>query len=545
MYVRHLKKVYSSFIYFIFVWTAVVFGQDPDHTIKIPMRDGVELATDLYLPENKSEKYPCILIRSPAGRSIQPWKSYSSLSHFGYAVAIQDTRSASDPDGKTFPYYHDGWGQHQDGYDTVEWLSKSSWTNGKIGTIGISAAGITQLFMAAAAPPSLICQYIGFAASNMHAHAIYPGGQFLKNQVEGWLAYHAKDKGVLSYIFNHPRYNDFWDNFNSIKVSHQTKVPGLLYSGWYDTFLQGTLDAFIARQNNGGEGARGKQKLLIGPWTHYWPMTMALGDFEVPVDARSLPETLSPQKWFDYYLKGQKNEVESLPAVTYYVMGPFDQPAVGHVWRTANQWPVPARETSLYLASNKKLTLQSEEAQSGVSFFHDPLDPVPTIGGRNLFLESGPKDQRPIEARPDVVLFTTSPFEKEVEVTGPIVAKLFITSDCKDTDIVVRLTDVYPDGRSILITDGIFRTHDQKADAGPHEIAVDLWSASFVMAKGHSLRLSVSGSNYPRYEVNPNTGLTANKEGHKVTCNTLQLGGKMLSRLILPITREGDNITLK
>ena len=540
-------KVFFNLYFFLSLWLTAAAGLEPNYTVKIPMRDGFELSTDIYLPENKSEPHPCLLIRCPAGRKAEPWIAYSAFSQLGYVVAIQDTRSAVDHEGKIFPYFHDGWGKHQDGYDTVEWLSTTPWTNGKIGTVGESAAGITQLFMAPSAPPSLVCQYIGCAAGNIYAHGIYPGGRILKNQVEGWLSLHAKDKGVLNHVWNNPLYNEFWENFDTIRVSHQTKVPALLYTGWYDTFLQGTLDAYIARQSEGGEGARGKQKLWIGPWTHYWPLITSLGDFQVPVEGRAPPHDLSPQRWFDFYLKGKKNGVEDLPTVTYYVMGPFDgSPSSGNVWRTSDKWPVPARETPFYLTSNKKLAKTAPEEESAFSFFHDPADPVPTLGGRNLFMESGPKDQRAIENRQDVLVFSTDPMEQDLEITGPIHVKLSFASDCDDADVSVRLTDVYPDGRSILISDGIcrtghFKTADNEKTSGiPREAAVDLWSTSIVIPKGHSLRIIVSGSNYPRYEINKSTGPTANKEGRTVARNVVYTGGTSRSRLILPVVREGD-----
>lgn len=545
-----LKKKYVCILSVtILFWIGHAAALDPDQTIKIPMRDGFELQADLYLPEDKTEKHPCILIRCPAGRKAQPWQSYSYLKKFGYVVAIQDTRSACDPEGKTFPYYHDGWGQHQDGYDTVEWLSKSPWTNGKIGTLGVSAAGITQLLMAASSPPSLLCQYIGFAASNMHSHGIYPGGVLLKNQVEGWLSLHAKDKNVLDYVYNHPFYNEFWAHFDANHVSHRTKVPAILYTGWYDTFLQGTLDAFVARQNKGGEGARGKQKLLIGPWTHYWPLSKTLGDFEVPAQGRDLPMDLSPERWFDYYLKGKKNDMEHLPTVTYYVMGPLDgSPSSGNVWRTADQWPVPAKETPLYLTSKHALANTPSKEEGSLSFTHNPQNPVPTLGGRNLFLESGAKDQRPIESRSDVLVFTTEPYIKDVEITGNLLVKLFFSSNTDDTDVVVRLTDVYPDGRSILLADGIYRTgfhrklnKDTTSPNIPSEITIDLWSGSFVIAKGHSLRISIAGSNYPRYEVNKNTHLVnMETDDNPVITNKVYFGKTTPSRILLPITREQD-----
>ena len=540
---------FQLLILFLSLFSSLFAEEDfvPSLTVKILMRDGYEIPADIYLPENFSadEKAPCILLRCPAGRKAMPWVGYASLSHFGYVVVMQDTRNALDLEGKTAPFFSDGWGALQDGYDTVEWLAKSPYTNGKIGTLGFSAVGCTQMLMAPSAPPSLKCQYIGVGASSMYHHAIFPGGQLHKNQVEGWLGSYSKDSGVLTYVSSQPFYNRFWEELDSVKVADKIKAPGFLYGGWYDTFLQGTLDSFTSRHNKGGEGALGKQKLLIGPWTHWWPVSSKLGDFPVPQTGFSPPNDMSPQRWFDYYLKGNDNHVEELPAVTYYVMGPFDgSSSSGNVWKTADNWPIQAVDTSMYLGSEHKLVLEVDhEKKETYGFTADPKNPVPTVGGRNLFLDCGPKDQRFIESRDDVLVFTGEPLKEDLEVTGRVIAKLFVTSNVADTDFVVRLTDVYPDGRSILITDGIHRTAIQSSHIkkwshlqNPCEIEIDLASTSMVFAKGHCLRVSISGSNFPRYEVNHNIGILETNSGrYAIAKNKIFSGPKYPSRIILPV----------
>jgi len=257
--------------FFIFMDSTVLSEElQPDLTVSIPMRDGVALPTDLYLPSPEARDLPCILLRSPAGRDVY-WKDFAKLAKEGYVVAIQETRSALDPEGKAFPFMSDGWGQLQDGYDTIEWLAQSPYTNGKIGTWGPSALGITQLLMAPANPPHLTCQYILMAAASLYHHGLFPGGQMLKSQAEGWLGHYARDSGVLNYVSQHPFYNDFWKQLNSLEVPHKIQSPGMHIGGWYDTFLQGTLSSFSTRQYQGGEGARGRQKLVIGPWCIFGP----------------------------------------------------------------------------------------------------------------------------------------------------------------------------------------------------------------------------------------------------------------------------------
>lgn len=545
----NIMKFFRLYFYFFILISSVLVATElkPDLSVMIPMRDGVELPADLYLPSPDARNLPCILLRSPAGRN--PFgKEIVQLAKDGYVVVIQETRSAIDTEGKTLPFFSDGWGKLQDGYDTVEWLSRSSYTNGKIGTWGASALGITQLLMAPANPPHLNCQYIVVAAASLYHHGIFPGGQLLKNQAEGWLGYYARDSGVQNYVCQRPFYNEFWKQLNSLNFPQHVHVPGMHVGGWYDTFLQGTLSSFTSRQNEGGEGAKGQQKMVIGPWTHFWPVSQHFGDFEIPKAGQQPPVDVSPKRWFDYYLKDLRNGIAEIPAVTYYVMGPFDgTPSSGNVWRTSDVWPVPATETAFHLTPNFELT-EEPAAEGNVSYRYDPMDPIPTLGGRNLFLESGPKDQKSIESRKDILVFTSEVLDADVEVTGPISATLYFKTDQKDTDLVLRLCDVYPDGRSVLITEGGYRlgvmcyqTGDEVAAQSEriYEVKIDLWATSLVFAKGHAIRLSVSSSNYPRLEKNQNVGLLGNYTGQSTQAqNTLYMGEKYPSRLFLPIVRQ-------
>lgn len=519
----------------------------PTLTVEVPMRDGTILLTDLYLPSPESRNIPCVLLRSPAGRRQDFFLGITELAKAGYAVAIQETRSVLDKEGKSLPFISDGWGKLQDGYDTVEWLAKSPYTNGKIGTWGPSALGITQLLMAPAAPPHLKCQYMVVAAASLYHHGLYPGGKLLKHQAESWLGIYAPDTGVLNYVCQKPHYNEFWSQLDSLAVADRVNVPGIHIGGWYDTFLEGTLSGFTSRQYRGNEGAKGKQKLVVGPWTHFWPQSKKLGDFEVPPAGYQPPYDISAKLWFDYYLKDIQDGIEDLPPVIYYVMGPFDgTPSSGNIWRTADTWPVPAEETPFYLTSEGKLESTRPDAGK-VSYRHHPHRVIPTLGGRNLFLESGPVDQKSIENRDDILVFTGPVLQEDLEVTGPLSAVLYFSSNRKDTDIVVRLCDIYPDGRSILVSEGVYRTgvmNFDKCRSGQiseeciQEISIDLLATSLVFAEGHAIRISVSSSNYPRYEKNMNVGLLGAHTGKfEIAENTFYTGDRHPSRLILPIVR--------
>jgi len=536
-----MRIIYFIFGFFFFT-SQICFAEElkPTLTVLIPMRDGVDLPTDLYLPSPNSKNLPCILLRSPAGRDTAHWKPFTAMSQAGYVIAIQDTRSALDPDGKTIPFMTDGWGKLQDGYDTIEWLAQSPYTNGKIGTWGSSALGITELLLAPSAPPHLVCQYMMMAAASLYHHCLFPGGQLLKNQVEGWLGLYARDTGVLNYISNRPFYNEFWQQLNTVQVAHQIKIPGLHIGGWYDTFLQGTIDAFTSRQYAGGPGAQGKQKLIIGPWTHYWPASQDLGDYKVPENAMMPPYDISAKSWFDHYLKDMDNSVEELPAVIYYVMGPFDGTlSKGNRWQTANEWPVPATKTSFYLSPDNRL-IDQQVGKGKLCYLYDPKNLIETKGGRNLFLKSGPVDLQSIENRADTLIFTTALLEEDLEVTGNLTAKIYFHSDQIDTDIILHVSDVYPDGKSILITEGGYRLatmQGHKKDQ-PFEVSINLSATSMVFAKGHAMRLSISSSNYPKYERNCNHGLLGNFTGKSLIArNFIFTGPEFPSQLILPVIK--------
>ena len=500
-------------------------------TIDVPMRDGTFLPTDIYFPEGKNKNLPSILIRNPTGRKTYH-QVFTPLTQAGYLVAIQDTRNVVDPEGKTLPLIHDGWGENQDGYDAVEWLAANPMSNGKIGTLGFSIMGITQLLMAPTNPPHLCCQYIGVAAADMFNHAAFHGGCYRKHQVENWVSYHSPHPDNLAYVMKQTPGSAFWENLDSIAVADQVNVPGFFYTGWYDVFLEGTIDGFNARQKDGGPRAKGEQKLIIGPWTHYWPHRLTLGEFEIPEPGKWPPLDVSPKIWFDHHLKGEKNAIDDLAPITYYVMGPFDgTPSKGNRWKSADKWPVDAKETPLYLSAEGTLSFSPIAEAEELLYHYNPKDPVPTIGGNNLFLEAGPKDQSSIESRDDVLLFTSSPLTEDLEVTGALKAIVYFESNPPNTDVAVRLTDVYPDGKSILIADGIVSTRMSQTS----EHTVSLESISTVFAKGHKIRVSISSSNYPRFENSLYSSSPEDTELPLSTDNILFLGGEHPSRIILPV----------
>ena len=513
--------------------------------VMVPMRDGTRLATDIYLPEGKGP-WPVILSRTPYDKSRKPKTNYTSN---GYAVVVQDLRGRFASEGQNdMPFIPDAWGELQDGYDTIEWAASQPWCNGKVGTSGSSAGGITQVMTAGSAPPHLVCQFIGVAGASMYDIA-YQGGVFRKADVEGWLAGNKFSKKCIATIVGHPVYDDLWRSVDAVARAPKITAPGLFVAGWYDVFSQGTIDAFTSRQYKGGQGALGKQKLVIGPWVH--GRSKNLGQFAVDDEALMTPEGWRTAEWMDYWLKGTQNGVMDGPPVAYYVMGAFDEPrAPGNEWRKAYAWPVPSEPTRYYLHSDGTLSADPPPAQAASRIYaYDPGNPVPTRGGCNLVQAKGPYDQRPVEKRQDVLLYTSDPLGEPLEITGRIEVYLWASSSCRDTDFTVKLTDVYPDGRSVLVQDGInrarFRNSFEREELmNPGEVyrfKVDLWSTSIIFNKGHRIRVAVSSSNSPRFEPNPNTGdaFRANDKSQTAR-NTIYHDAAHPSYILLPVIRSGE-----
>ncbi len=514
--------------------------------VMVPMRDGVRLATDVFLPARDKGPWPALLVRTPYNKT----NDELPLLHIerGYAVVRQDFRGRFASEGDSdMPFLPDGWGKCQDGYDTIEWVASQHWCNGKVGTFGASARGITQVLTAGAAPPHLTCQVIHVACGSLYHHAGYVGGAFRKALVEGWLAGNRFSNQCLDLFLAHPRYDDFWRALDASTRSDKIKTPGLFVGGWYDVFAQGTIDAFMWRQYDGGPGARGKQKLVMGPWVH--GRSRKIGELILPDHAVVVPSEGDVARWLDYWLQGAANGIMDSPAVVYYVMGAFGEPdAPGHQWRCSNVWPVRCEPTPLYLHDEGSLSTTRPAPEGRLrAYAYDPVNPVPTRGGCNLVLDRGPFDQRPVESRPDVLLYTSEPLAQPLEVTGRIKAHLWASSTCRDTDFAVKLTDVYPDGRSILIQDGIIRAryrdsfgHEQLLQPDAiHRFEVDLWSTSMIFNSGHRIRVAVSSSNAPRFKPNPNVANPSSAKARTIVArNSIHHDAEHPSHILLPVVRH-------
>jgi len=509
-------------------------------TVMVPMRDSVKLATDVYIPEGGGE-WPVALIRTPYGKGGMEALALQANMR-GYAFVSQDFRGRFDSEGDDYPaFLHGGWGEHQDGYDTVEWIAAQGWSNGKVGGFGVSGPGIAMNMLAPSNPPHLTCLYVVVAFSNSYPQATYQGGVFRKSLWETWLETTQYGPETLELIREHPNYDDYWEQFNCESVADRVNVPIMFLGGWYDIFSKGTIDNFMAIQKNGGEGARGKCRLVMEPYGHG-----ASDELSFPQTARpKQADWLSYLDWFDIWMKDDGKGLDEIPVVQYFVMGDPDDPdKPGNVWKTADDWPVSALLAPVYFISDGSLEL-GPPTESGVSlsYEYDPENPVPTVGGANLTIPAGPRDQRPIGERQDVLLFTSEPLENPVEITGPVKVKLWASSTATDTDFTAKLCDVYPDGRSIVVLDGIIRASHRNSmkkrelmEPGEiYEFEIDLWSTSLVFSKGHRVRVAISSSNSPRFEPNPNTGKPSGADDEtKVATNTIYLDAEHPSHILLP-----------
>lgn len=509
----------------------------------VRMRDGVRLSTDVHLPEGAGP-FPTVLVRTTYNKDgIAGFAGQGTQR--GYAVVAQDTRGRFASEGENLPFEGDMMGAQQDGYDTLEWLAAQPWCSGRIGTFGGSALGITQLGEAGAGSSRLTAQHITVGAPSLYDHCVYPGGIFKKAMIEDWLRSTRHAPESLARWESHPTYDGYWRQRDLTGRYHRVNTPAVHIGGWFDIFAQGTLDAFQGYQQRGGPRARGRQKLLMGPWTHGVLQDRA---GQLPFrGARTPPGGVhDPWRWFDHQLKGERNGMESLPAVTYYVMGDvFDPNAPGNSWRTADRWPpLPTRAVPYYLHADRTVSTTRAGKGGTLEYRADPDDPVPTAGGPQLTLPAGPQEQRAVEGRPDVLVFSAAPLEATLEVTGRVRARLWISSDAPDTDFFVRLCDVYPDGRSFNVCEGLLRTRfrdgfdrERLLESGrQHALDVDLWSTSIIFNRGHRLRVHVTSSSAPGYDPNPNTGAPFRRgTGKRVAKNSVLVDGRRASRLILPV----------
>jgi predicted acyl esterase len=512
-------------------------------THRVRMADGTHLATDVWRRPGAGPG-PVLLLRTPYGRR----QNAPPLLEEDWVVVVQDMRGRFDSEGDNLPFVGCGWGEHQDGVETVAWIRAQPFCDGRVATYGGSALGITQYLLAGAAPEGVVCQYVTVAAASLYHHAAYVGGALRKSQVEQWLEGNGFADEALRLYRAHPTYDAFWHDFDATRRFGQTTLPAVHLGGFFDTFAQGTVDAFVGRQVHGGAGARDTQFLVLGPWAHGgFRGRNGVGE----VGALRFPDAQVPEAWtaHAFFRRHLEGEGEPPPhAVAYYVMGDAEaRGAPGNVWRYADAWPPPHEEVSFHLHADGRLARDAvgTEADGAVSWTFDPADPCPTQGGANLVLPAGPLDQRPVEGRPDVLVFTTEALEAPLEIAGSVRAVLFVSSDAVDTDLSVRISDVYPDGRSLLMAEGMLRLRYRGGFERPRplepgavaRVEIPCGPTSVAFAPGHRIRVAITSSNFPRFDVNPGTGRPGSPDGRRVIQrNRLHCSPTRPSHLRLPVT---------
>ena len=512
--------------------------------VMVPMRDGVKLATNVFLPEGDGP-WPVVLTRTPynKGTTAAREKAESEYTGQGYVRVVQDCRGRFASEGAYRAFIDD----MDDGYDTVEWAAAQPWSNGKVGMVGGSATGITANLAAMAGAPHLLCTFVYVAHGSTYHYSGYPGGVFLKNLNEEWL----RKQGVPPADVPRPIIQPYDASFAKRDIHHyfnQIKTPSVNVGGWYDIFSQGDIDAFVGLQYQGGPGARGNQKLVMGAFGH----GKLAGDLKYPDNAGRIANGNFAHRWFDHWLKGADNGVEREPAVRYYLMGDTRDPqAPGNVWRTSDVWPPKADVTPYYLEAGHRLstaapTADARSAEAVDTYVYDPKNPVPTVGGNNLMIPLGPMDQREVSSRPDVVKYETEPLEQAVEIVGPVIAELMVSTDAEDTDFTVKLVDVYPDGYEALVLDQAARLRFRegfdkmvRAEKGKvYPLKVNLWSTALVFNRGHKIAIHVTSSNNPRFEPHSNTWEPVKSIDQAVPAhNSVHHAASAASRVLLPVTK--------
>lgn len=556
------------------------------HGIEVKMRDGVTLRADIYRPKADG-RFPVLLQRTPYNKSGGAAFGMMAASQ-GYIVIIQDVRGRFTSDGEWYPFKN----EPNDGYDTVEWAAALPYSSGKVGMWGGSYVGATQMLAAIAHPPHLagICPVV--TSSNYHESWTYQGGAFEQWFNQSWTSGLAHDtlnrtvakntNAVLgewklpinSYpLFNfpeasgipsnsnalapyyldwlaHPAYDDYWKSISIEEHFTDITVPVLTIAAWYDIFLGGSLHNFIGVKAHGGsEAARRAQHLLVVVGGHAGS-GQKIGDVDFGPAAIENAEDDATLSWYDYLFKGVQNDFSRKP-VKIFVMG-INQ------WRDEDDWPLARTQSTKYflhssggansVSGNGSLSTSAPRSEPFDHYVYDPSKPVPTIGGPlccdSSHLAPGPKDQRAVEGRDDVLVYSTPVFSQDTEVTGPISLELYANSSAVDTDFTAKLVDVAPDGFAQNLTEGIIRaryrdSREKSSLMNPGQVykfTIDVWSTSNVFRKGHVLRLEISSSNFPRFDRNLNTGEDAASAQRFVSAtNAVYHDAEHPSALILPV----------
>ena len=602
-------------------------GMVVERDLMVIARDGVGLATDVFRPPTGAP-FPVLLERTPYDKSapsrsertatIATPRSRAEVADYfvqhGYAVVYQDCRGRYQSGGRFTKYLSEA----EDGYDTLAWLVRQPWCNGRIGTFGLSYAAHTQAALGCLDPPGLAAQFLdcgGF--SNAFRSGIRHDGAFDLKQatwaynnaladakdprvkaalaaqdIKAWFARMPWRKGdsplsaapdyedYLLEQWSHGVFDDFWKQPGIYAEGYWDKyanVPVTHLSGWYDPYARTAVENYRGLSGRG----RAPNRLILGPWTHGDRSLSYAGEVDfgpaAPVDGNLAEDFFALRRaWFDRWVKGVANGVEAEPAVHVFVMGGGSGRcnAAGRLehgghWRSASAWPLPQTEwTRFYLQADRSLSVtRPDTSPAPLGFCFDPSHPVPTIGGAlssgEPLMRGGAFDQReaphlfgarppyrPLAERPDVLSFATAPLDRNVEIVGPVTAQLWIASDCPDTDFTAKLVDLhppsrdYPDGFAMNLCEGVLRVRyrdnwEQPAPMTPgqvYAITIELFPIGNLFLRGHRLRLDISSSNFPHFDVNPNSYEPEGSMAHpRIAENRVFVDRDRPSHIVLPV----------
>ncbi|MCH8191346.1 MAG: CocE/NonD family hydrolase [Chloroflexi bacterium] len=565
-------------------------GMDALVDVKAPMRDGVHLSADIYLPRDQRGPFPTILRRTPYDNAAMG--TTEDAAYFvqrGYAFVAVDCRGRFDSEGSFSPWVDEA----RDGHDTIEWVGGQPWCDGNVGMHGSSYMGCVQWLAASEHSEYLKCIAPRIVGTSIYDDWMFPGGAFHLSFFLHWnlrmtgrssqnlTLYNYEElarvlplreapkragRGAthLDLLFEHPSYDSMWKSVSVNERMSQIKVPILQVNGWYDYFLGGTVRGFAGMRREGGtELARRNQKMVIGPWYHGGNLRTNAGEVDHGFGSLLDPRALE-LRWFDRWLKGATNGVDTEAPVRLFVMGADE-------WRDEQEWPLARTEYTVFSLHSRgsansfrgdgTLSTEPPGDEPPDRYAYDPEDPVPTRGGNGFgpqlsltFTQGGPQvfgpqyagayDQRPVEGRQDVLVYTTEPLTEDLEVTGPVALKLYAASDAPDTDFTAKLVDVHPSGYAVNVCDGIVRGRyrESRAEAKPitpgkvEEFTIDMWATSNLFKKGHRVRLEVSSSNFPHFDRNPNTGHDFGADAEiRVARQEVHHSRQYPSHLLLPV----------
>jgi hypothetical protein len=531
-----------------------------EHCLRIPMPDGVQLTADHFFPLDRATG-PTVLIRTPYGIPSDSWLlggAYALISRAfaaqGHHVLIQSTRGRFASEGDFDPFVHEA----EDGRATIRWLAQQPWCNGTIAMWGASYLGYTQWTLAADASPSLRA-IVPVITSTRFSRLLFPEGVFALETALRWidvlksmddlaagdtcsiaewtntartdtliahaartLPVSAADRLVAghsvpyfqTWLDNEELASPYWQHVDVNHALGKVEAAVHLVAGWYDMFLRDQLTDYAALLSAGR-----RPYLTIGPQHHV----------DAGIQLEGLRQGLA---WFAAHLKGDEEQLRR-PPVRLYLMGADE-------WHEMGYWPPPASITRYYLHSGRYLGLTAATvSEASSTYIYDPLDPTPSIGGPVLSPQGGPRDQRPLEQRGDVLLFSTEPLADDIDVIGHVRLELFVRSDQAYTDFIGRLCDVYPNGRSVNVCEGLFRVAPGRGELQPDgslRIAVDMWATAQRFKRGHRIRLHVCSAAHPRWNRNLNSGQAiAEADQARRARQTLYHDAAHPAALVLPI----------